>query len=187
MTKIIFWEHPCPIPVIKIHLESYFAPCNVRITWGKIILDRFWGEKAYYNRAKDQIEFLGKQKKPYYDGIVSALQYVALYEPEKLILEEYEIARTLFDNDSKFNRPTALQVISTAFLLLRFLGPKLFRLIIFSVYCNRSAVKYGWSDLYSISISNCFWNYQKMFRFWTKDLLYWGSEHCSTSFGTFFP
>ena len=125
------------------------------------ILDRFWGEKAYYNRAKDQIEFLGKQKKPYYDGIVSALQYVALYEPEKLILEEYEIARTLFDNDSKFNRPTALQVISTAFLL--------FRLIVFSVYCNRSAVKYGWSDLYSISISNCFWSYQKMFRFWTKD------------------
>ena len=59
---------------------------------------RSWGEKAYYNRAKGQIEFLGKQKKPYYDGIVSALQYLALYEPEKLILEEYEIARTLFDN-----------------------------------------------------------------------------------------
>ena len=160
-TKIIFRGHPCQIPVTKIHLESYFAPCNVRISLGKTILNRLWGEKAYYNRAKDQIEFLGKQKKPYYDGIVSALQYVALYEPEKLILEEYEIARILFDNDSKFNRPTALQVISTAFLL--------FRLIVFSVYCNRSAVKYGWSDLYSISISNCFWNYQKMFRFWTKD------------------
>ena len=99
------------MPVIKIHLESYFGPCNARISRGKTILDRLWGEKTYYNRAKDQIEFLGKQKKPYYDGIVSALQYVALYEPEKLILEEYEIARTLFDNDSKFNRPTALQVI----------------------------------------------------------------------------
>ena len=114
---------------------SYLGPCNVRISWDKTILDRFLGEKAYYNRAKDQIEFLGKQKKPYYDGIVSALQYVALYEPDKLILEEYEIARTLFDNDSKFNRPTALQVVLSVFLL--------FRLIVFSVYCNRSAVKYG--------------------------------------------
>ena len=85
------------------------------------------------NRAKDQIEFLGKQKKPYYDGIVSALKYVALYEPEKLILEEYEIARTLFDNDSKFYRPTALQVIlATLELAIR----------VFSVCCNRSAVEY---------------------------------------------
>ena len=114
MTKIIFWGHPCQIPVTKIHLVSYLGPCNVRFSWDKTILDRLWGEKAYYNRAKDQIEFLGKQKKPYYDGIVSALQYVALYEPEKLILEEYETARTLFDNDSKFNRPTVLQVILPA-------------------------------------------------------------------------
>ena len=114
-----------------------------KISWG-ITSERSWGEKAYYNRAKNQIEFFGKQKKPYYAGINSALQYLALYEPEKLILEEYEIARTLFDNDSKFNRPTVLQVFFRQ-PFINFDNGILVR-------CYWSAVKYGWSDLYSICI-----------------------------------
>ena len=68
------------------------------------------GEQAYLDRAKSQLEFFGKRKKLNFNATVAALQYVSLYEPEKLILEEYEIARRLFDQDSKLKFPTRLQV-----------------------------------------------------------------------------
>ena len=44
--------------------------------------------------------------------LVSGFAYLAEYEPEKLILEEYKMARTLFDQDYNLKYPTKLQVIA---------------------------------------------------------------------------